>query len=393
MLTPPSIVSRAIKVCHVAVADLWAGAEVHLVSLLMALSQQKDIEVSAVLFNEGPVAQELRTAGIDVLVVPESRYGIVKLVWILIRHFQEKGFDIIHAHKPKDSLVSGLACWLVGHGQLVRTLHGLWEPFTGIQKLKMKSYAYLDELANRYLVKLLVTVTEDIRGSLSRVYAANKMVCIHNGMDLDRIRIGVAGSVIRRELGILPNWIVIGTVGRLTPVKGHVHLLRAMQQILRRHGEIKLLIVGDGPLRTELERLARELSIEGSVIFCGHRSDVWDFIDALDVFVLPSLHEGIPMVLLEALALSKAVVASRVGGIPEVLEDGVSGLLVETGDSLQLARAIESLIEDPGKAKQLGIYGRARVQQHFTCQLMASRTVEVYRRLIDASCRKLLAVR
>lgn len=380
-----------VKVCHVAVADLWAGAEVHLVKLLLELSRTGDIEVSAVLFTEGRVAQELRNAGIEVMVISEQKHALISILWKLARHFRSHDFMVVHTHKPKDNFLSGVACRLTGVPYLVRTLHGSWEPFEGFEHLKMKTYECLDRAVNKHLVSTIIAVTSKIQALITHGYSREKLVCIHNGIDLESLRLRRDKWSIRRDLGIGHGMIVLGTVGRLTSVKGHVYLLRAMQTLLDKNVDARLVIVGDGPLRNHLKDLARELQIEKKVIFVGHQDEACDFIHAMDVFVLPSLHEGIPMVLLEALALSRPVVASRTGGIPEVIEDGVNGLLVEPGNPVALAEVLEVLTQDVTRAEQLGKNGRMRVEQSFTSNIMATKTADLYRRLASASFTKISA--
>ena len=380
-----------IKVCHVAVADLWAGAEVHLVTLLLSLSRMQDLDVSAVLFTEGRAAQELRNAGIEVMVISEQKHGLIEILWKLAKHFRKHEFMIVHAHKPKDNLLSGVACRLTGVPYLVRTLHGSWEPFQGFEHLKIKIYEYLDRIANKHLVSTIVAVTSKIQALLTHGYPREKVVCIHNGIDAESLQLRRDKRNIRKDLNIGQEAVILGTVGRLTPVKGHVYLLKAMQTLVSKNKDVRLVIVGDGPLRNQLENLAVELQIEKNVLFVGHQNDACDFIDAMDVFVLPSLHEGIPMVLLEALALSRPVVASRTGGIPEVIEDGVSGLLVEAGNPMALAEALAVLTKDVARAEQLGKNGRVRVEQRFTSNVMAAKTADLYRRLVSSRFMKISA--
>src|SRR5574340_3723 len=370
-----------IKVCHVAVADLWAGAEVHLVKLLLPLSKMQDMKVSAVLFTEGRVAHELRNAGIEVTVISEQKHGLISILWKLARHFRRHRFMVVHTHKPKDNFLSGMACRLVGVPYLVRTLHGSWEPFQGFEHVKIKTYEYVDRAVNKHLVSAIIAVTSKIQALLTNNHPKEKFVCIHNGIDVDNLRPRRDKWRIRKDLDIGSGAVILGTVGRLTPVKGHVYLLKAMQVLLSKNQDIRLVIVGDGPLRDQLSNLAVELKIEKNVFFVGHQDEACDFIDAMDVFVLPSLHEGIPMVLLEAMALSRPVVGSRAGGIPEVIEEGVSGLLVEPGNPVALAEALEALTKDVERAEQLGKNGRVRIEQSFTSNIMAAKTADLYRRL------------
>lgn len=379
--------SAVTKVCHIAVADLWGGAEVHLITLLLSLSKMKDLELSVVLLTEGRVAQELRAAGLKVVVIAEHEYNMFVILWKLVRHFHEHQFMIVHAHKPKDNFLSAVACKVAGVPYLVRTLHGSWEPFSGVDHFKIKAYEYIDRFTNKYLVHVLIAVTQKIHFLLTQDYLSKKkakVICIHNGIDIEALMRGRKGRNIRKELDFSEKTVLVGIVGRLTPIKGHVHLLKAISVLVGKGNDVHLIVVGDGPLRSQLECLAVEFKIQKNVTFVGHQSDISDFIEAMDILALPSLNEGIPMVLLEALAMCRPVVASRTGGIPEVIENGKTGLLIEPGNFLAIAEAIDSLIRQKGQADQLGRAGRMRVSQSFTASLMAEKTADLYRRLVGS---------
>ena len=185
----------------------------------------------------------------------------------------------------------------------------------------------------------------------------------------------------RKEWRVDGKAILIGTVGRLVPVKGHAVLLEALRILRRSHPNATLLFVGDGPLRGHLEAETKRLGLDQSVIFSGHQAQSYDFINMMDIFVLPSLHEGIPMVLLEAFALKRPVIASRVGGIPEVVSHGHSGILVSPANAEELASGIGDMIENPAKAAAFGEAGRSQVECEFSASMMANRTAAMYRSL------------
>jgi glycosyltransferase involved in cell wall biosynthesis len=171
-------------------------------------------------------------------------------------------------------------------------------------------------------------------------------------------------------------------MGRLVPVKGLDLFLNAARQIRDRRQDVKFVIAGDGPLRDSLRTMARQLDLEDDVLFLGHRDDNCNTLALMDVFLLPSLSEGVPMALLEALALSRPVVASRVGGVPEVIEHDVSGILIDPGQPDELVRGCLALVDDRGRAERLGIAGRKRIEQRFSADAMAASVMEVYRALV-----------
>ena len=175
------------------------------------------------------------------------------------------------------------------------------------------------------------------------------------------------------------------TLGRLTPKKGHTDLLEALSTLAGdpRWDALRLLIVGTGALGPELEREADALGLAERVIFTGFQRDVLPFLQAADIFVLPSIQEGLSLSALEAMALGKPVVACRVGGTPEVVVDGQTGVLVSPGRPEELAGALEGLLEDPDRARAMGAAGRRRVRDAFDFEQMVSKIEEVYRRVIS----------
>jgi len=232
-------------------------------------------------------------------------------------------------------------------------------------------------------VERVVAVSSDIEKVLIGLYGSNRVSCIHNGIDLEAVRVTTSREAFRRKWQIPEDAVVIGTVGRLVPVKGHAILLDATRILQASIGNVALVLVGDGPLRKDLEANAKRLGLEKSVIFAGQQDQSYDFMNMMDVFVLPSLHEGIPMVVLEALALQRPVVATRVGGIPEVIEHGQTGFLAEPSDASSLARLLQRLVEDLPMAVSIGKAGRTRVEEKFTARTMAGKTAELYEQVLS----------
>lgn len=370
-------------ICHVAMGDLWAGAEVQLVTLMRYLICHEECTVIVVLFNEGRLASELRTMGVSVRVISESRYGLIGLVIRLAGVFRQVHPQIVHTHKYKDNIVAILAARLTGGAPIVRMVHGLPEPFVGLKGVKMSCYVTLDRALSRVWARRLVAVSSSIATFLRDKFVVDRIICIHNGVDLERLRIiEEKGREIKSFLKIEANETVVGTVGRLSSVKAQDRLLRAAQQLILAGYKVRVLLVGEGPMEQSLKALTKHLALDRVVVFTGHQEQVIDYLSAMDVFVLPSLSEGIPMALLEALALERPVVATRVGGIPEVIEDGVNGLLVDPGDTSLLARSIRELIEDRSRAIGLGKAGRVRIEEEFSANLMADRMMDMYRSVL-----------
>jgi glycosyltransferase involved in cell wall biosynthesis len=206
-----------------------------------------------------------------------------------------------------------------------------------------------------------------------------QFVTIPSGVDLaEARRAAPARAEIRRSLGLSPRTPLLGIISRLVPIKGITHLISAMPDILRRFPDTHLAVAGDGEERTVLEQQARDSGIAPHVHFLGFRADVAAVTAALDVFVLPSLNEGLGKVLVLAMALGVPVVATRVGGIPEVVKDGQQGLLVPPANPAALAGAITAILGDRERASGMGGAGRIRAES-FSVEVMLGRHLQLYR--------------
>jgi glycosyltransferase involved in cell wall biosynthesis len=369
---------KIIKVCHIAHGDLWAGAEVQLATLLEALAQDPTWKLSAILLNDGRLAREIKALGIPVTIVSEDRHNALALLLKITALLRRLRPHIVHTHKYKDNILGALAAAVVRVPAVVRSVHGMTEPFRGKAYVKMLGYEFVDHLITLTRVTKMIAVSSNIRALLEKRYGGGKVVQIHNGVSLEKIRPTMERDTLRKTIGVRKDDYIIGTVGRLTPVKGHDILLRAGCSIMKTIPNTKVLLVGDGPLMSTLKRLTHQLGIEKDVILAGHREDVYDLVNCMDVFALPSLHEGIPMGLLEAMALSCPVIATCVGGIPEVVKHGEDGLLVAPGNVTELEQGIDLMLRDRPYAMRLGRAGRTRIQSEFSAMVMAQRTAHLY---------------
>lgn len=365
-----------------AVGDLWAGAEVQLKVLLSKLVRRAEINLSVILFNEGRLEKEIDALGIPVRVFPESRWGSAKIFLELVREFKKSNMRIIHTHKYKDTILAAPAAKLCGIPHVVRTVHGLSEPFEGLQAFKMNLYEAIERTVHRYCVDSIIGVSSQIERKYKAEGEVSRVTCIRNGIDLEGKSVQTDRWRTRKDLGVDSGTCLIGTVGRLTPVKGIPYLLQAARILLRQGANVKVLVVGDGSIRQDLMTQTRDLGVSENIVFLGHREDTEELLQAVDIFVLPSLSEGIPMALLEAMAASRAVVASRVGGIPEIVEDGFEGFLVEPMDVDSLAERCRRLIESPDVARKMGEQARKRVERDFSATAMADRVASVYKELV-----------
>ncbi len=179
------------------------------------------------------------------------------------------------------------------------------------------------------------------------------------------------------------GFLSVGIVGRLSEVKNHFNFLDAAASVINEAGNVRFYIVGEGPLRSRLEEHASNLGISGHTVFTGYRSDIGRILDDLDLSVISSDSEGLPMVVLESMASGTPVVSTAVGGIPELIVDGKTGILVPPGDSRALADAILDLVRDPGLRDAMGTASRSRVERHFSTDIMVEKYCTAYGKLLD----------
>lgn len=353
--------------------EIVGGGEVSLLTLLKGLDRARWGPV-VVVPEEGAVAAGCRALGLPTRVVPlwtlrRPGPAVLRSVAALRRLIRETDARLLHANGSRAMVYAGLAGRLEGRPVIWHLR--IIEPDPALDWL-------LARLATR-----VIATSEAVRARLARwPWAHRRCAVVPNGLDLQAFVPLKDPEAVREALGLGPAVRVIGTVGRLVTFKGHRYLLEAFARLRERHPDLYLLAVGDGPERPALERQARELGVAAAVRFTGHREDVADLLTALEVFVLPSLAEHFGRVLLEAMAMERPVVATAAGGVPEVVEANVTGLLVPPGEPTALADAMATLLADPGRARAMGQAGRRRVEEHFSLRRHAEAVEAVFDELL-----------
>jgi len=232
----------------------------------------------------------------------------------------------------------------------------------------------------------IVAVSPEVRDGLValRVAPASKFTVVRLGIDLAH-RIASDGAQrreTRRQMGLRDDAFVVGWVGRMTAVKNTDSLVRALQALVDLGVDARLLLVGDGPDRDHLERYAHELGVMKRCLFLGYQEDVARFYDAIDALVLPSVNEGTPVSVIEALAAERPAVATRVGGTPDIIRDGIDGFLVDPADPGELAERLAELARDAPRRAAMGAAGRARVLERYAVSRLIDDIDRLYRELL-----------
>jgi len=297
-----------------------------------------------------------------------------------IKHYiKNNRIDIVHSHGYKSNFYALLATMNIGIRRIATCHNWLGESF------KMRFYEYLDKiLLNRF--DRVVAVSDVLRDEILRSRVTKeKVIVINNGVDIKMLQATDHRLQVKKSLELKDDDRVIGTIGRLTLEKGHIYLLEAFVKVISELPNVKLLIVGDGPLRESLESRVRSLELKDKVIFTGFRNDISEILSILDVFVLPSLNEGMPIALLEAMATQKPIIATKVGAIPKLIEHNKTGLLIEPKDADAIYKSIDLLLKDNEKAKLLSLNAFERVKNEFSSSVMAQRYLAVYKETLNES--------
>lgn len=348
----------------------WGGQENRTLEELRGLSN-RGYRTLVLCPPEAEIGKRAAAEGIAVRHCRMGKSYDLAAVASIRRIIREERVDILNTHSGRDSLLAGLAGRLSSRRPIiVRTRH-LALPITS-------------RISYRYLPHRVVTVSEYVRRYLvGEGVPAERVVAIPTGVDIRRFSPGAATGTIREELGLSPAVPLVGMVAILRRKKGHHILLDAVPDILRAVPEALFVLAGNGPQRENVSRKIRGMGLSEKVFMLGLRKDVPNVIASLDLFVLPTLEEALGTSFLEAMAMEKPVVGTRVGGVSEVVVDGVNGYLVPSENPGELARAIVALLRDGEAARRMGIEGRKTVREKYTVEVMCEKMSALYAALSE----------
>lgn len=376
--------SRPIVLLHVIPTLGLGGAERFLVDLCRALPAHRYRIIVATVSGEGPRADDLRQAGIEVFPLRVRSHWQLSAVLRLARFMRQQRVDIVHTHLFVGEFFGRLAAKLAGVPVAISTAQNAYAPGYLLPRAQVLAERLLARLDDR-----LVAVSQGARDYLIQVEGVTpaRIEVVPNAIAWPEPVLPVQVEATRRDLGAEGRSPLLGTVARLTPQKGLVYLLQALVTLRTRFPNLFCVIIGEGELRAELEALAGRWALQHHVRFCGLRRDVPAVLQCLDLFVLPSLFEGLPLALLEAMAAGRPVVATDVAGSSEVIKDGVSGRLVPPGDATALAQAMAELLDDRERAQALARRGQETVRQRYTIGPVAKAYERIYEELLEAKGR------
>lgn len=384
---------RRLRVAHVITRLILGGAQEN--TLYTVIGQQRDYDVQLVVGvddgTEGTLLDRAEAAGVRVVVIPSLIRPIhpiadARALLALRRFFKRERIDLVHTHSSKAGILGRAAARLAGVPMVVHTLHSL--VFHEYQAAWQNRLYRTLKRACVPMTDVYISVNDmTARGALEAgIGRPAQHVTIFSGIELDRflrIRDLLSPEEAKRRLGLSPQRPVIGKIARLFPLKGHEQFLQAARHVKDREPEAQFLLVGDGPLRADIEAQAGRLGLSDSLHFSGRvpPDAVPACLQAMDVVVHTSLREGIARVLPQAGAVGKPVVTFSLDGAPEVVHDGVSGYLVPPLDTAAIGDRVLALLRDPDARARMGAAGRDFAAAHFSVERMVSDINAVYERL------------
>ncbi|WP_054031626.1 glycosyltransferase family 4 protein [Desulfatitalea tepidiphila] len=354
--------------------DLAIGGLQQVVVNICRCINKNKFNVTVLCLNEmGELATKINQLKIPLFLLPKNSSKPDYLSFIKVSRFVREGaFKVIHTHNTQAMIDGTIAGLLTGVRKIIHTDHARAFP-------DKKRYMFSEWFLSHFVSKI-VGVSDHTCENLNRYekISRKKIVMIPNGIDRKLFQYNFNPKLKRDELGLTRKGPIIGLGVRLTEQKGIIYLLRAMPNLIRRYAEITLLIAGDGPLRQNLLKEAKKLGISSHVLFLGPRLDMTEILSVLDIYVLPSLWEGLPMVLLEALAVGIPVVATDVGGVSTAIKNGITGLLVPPGEPDRISAAVINLLDNDCLRNSCIQNGRQLFEQDFTAEKMVKRYEDLY---------------
>ncbi len=355
-----------------------AGTEKHLLYLLKHLDT-KQFEPIVVCFAKGPLVKMLRDKGIKAYSLPRKKFFDFSTALALYRLIRKHKVKIIHSHCGQFSCVVGK---IAGVPHLLETRHGLYFYFDRVPRLGLADQIVTRAKASFVDLTLIVSKTdEDLLLNKFKIHKT-KIRRVSNGLDEDELKESSDPKRLKSDLRIPLDRKIIGSVARLSDEKGVRYLILAIKETVAQFPNCHFVIVGDGPLRKEIETLAQDKGIIENLTMTGYRENAVEIMSLFDIFVLPSLCEGMPYTILEAMMLKKPVVASDIFGNRELVKNKETGYLVTPKSPEELSNSILSLLRNEGKAQKMGKNGARLTKRYFSAKKMSIAIQKIYLELL-----------
>ncbi|MBV5339644.1 MAG: glycosyltransferase [Deltaproteobacteria bacterium] len=364
-----------LSVFHIISGDLWAGAEAMAFNLLSHLKDYIDLDLVVILLNEGKLANNLRKIGTTVHVIDEREHSFLEILRRTRSIMQTSPPVLIHSHRYKENILATLAAGFNRDIKLISTQHGLPEVASECSTLANRITSKANfHILSRYFTRT-VAVSADVKNALVKHYAFSKerVESIHNGIEIPDV------TLSRQKTGTF----IIGSSGRLFPVKDYPLMVEIAAAVVATNGEeVYFQLAGEGPERPAIEAMIQRYKLQDRFDLKGHQDDMDTFYRGIDIYLNTSVHEGIPMTILEALARGIPVIAPAVGGIREIITDGVEGFLIESRNPEAFAAKCLLLWKDNELRERMSKAARERAEAAFSAEKMAEKYYRLYRSIV-----------
>jgi glycosyltransferase involved in cell wall biosynthesis len=383
---------RKIRILQVITSLTTGGAQEHMIYLCDLLDKKRfcvTILSGTQTTSDADCVEEVIKKNINLTLAPQLSREINPIrdlvaLFKMMTYIRKERFDVVHTNSSKAGILGRLAARWAGVPVIVHTAHG-WAHHNFMNKWRRKFYIMLERIAEKFTDKIVAVSELSVKKALNdKIGQQGKYCIIRSGIDIEKFtRYGIDVDKEKRKWKIDPSDKVVGTVTRLFDQKSPGDFIRMANEILKSNGRVSFLLVGDGPLKKEMEVMMAEYKLSKKVILTGFRSDIPELLSIVDVFVLTSLWEGLPRVLPQAMAMGIPIVATCVDGIPEAVKHGQNGFLVPPKDFHALAQRTLQLIENPSLAKRMGEAGKQMVSPKFCVKEMVKKTEKLYEYLFN----------
>jgi glycosyltransferase involved in cell wall biosynthesis len=338
--------------------------------------------------SEGSLIEEVRQRGVQLTILPEmvreiSPKNDLLALWKLFRLMRRKRYTIVHTHSSKAGIIGRLAARLAGTPLIVHTVHG-WSFHEHMSPSVRKTYILLERISAAYTSAMIVVTNKDIdKGLKEGIGKPEQYRLIRSAVPLDEFDPGNEDrNTVRRELGIPTEAFVMGNLGRFSAQKNPLDWVRVAGEVGRKYPEVHFLLVGDGPMRAEVEAALASERISDRTVLTGLRRDAAHMLAAMDVFVLTSLWEGLPRVIPQAMLMGLPIVANRADGTVEAITDGENGFLCDPGDIKQMSMRVSYLIGNAEIRSTMGQVGQEFARREFDLTKMIKQIEALYGELL-----------
>ncbi len=370
-------IKRKINVVHLVEELTIGGLEKILTAIVLNLDKKK-YNVSVWCLREGGFfADKLVKEGMDVKVLHISTSRNPLSIYKLYKLLKHHKFDIIHTHAYSAGTIGRISAFLAGIPVIISHNQNVYGHYN-------KYYHFVEWLLS-YITDKIICVSDKVMKFTNETQGIDtkRLITIYNGIE-EFCSVSKKETLdLRKKFNIPISSPVIGTIAQFSEKKGLEYLLRSASVLFKDQRDVIFLLVGDGTIKGRLEQLCADLKIENNVIFVGERNDIPEMLSLIDIFVLPSITEGLPLAMLEAMSCGKPVIATSVGGVPEIVENGVSGILVQPKDSDALCGAMREMLSDVGMRDRMGREGQMICEKGFSSRAMVNQIENLYDTLLE----------